>query len=103
MAKAEAKQVSRVEEFKSFLKELRSVKRDILTVLTKALKFVEGVNVNAKALSENPPLFYDVGIGDIMFVWESGLTFEIYLYPIGENEWKISYRFDHLARAEVVK
>ena len=91
----------KVEEFRKFLEKLNTDARyDALTVFAEALKFVEGFGLNAKALSENPPLFYEAGIGYIRFVWPSGMTFEVYTRDVG-NEWRISYRFDHLARTEV--
>ena len=95
----------KVEEFRKFLEKLNTdVRYDALTVFTEALKFVEGIGLNALALSENLPLFYSVGIDSIMFVWPSGMTFEIclrYYGPPEKREWKIHHYFDHLARTEV--
>ena len=92
----------KVEEFRKFLEKLNmDSKYDALTVFGEALKFVKGFGLNAKALSENPPLFYKAGIDYIMFVWPSGMTFEIEIKIYGKNDQEIRSYFDHLARTEV--
>ena len=95
----------RVEEFKKFLEKLNTDARyDALTVFAESLKFVEGFGLNAKALSENPPLFYGVFTDCISFFWPSGMMFVIRLQNFGTSKkpkWIINWYFDHLARTEV--
>jgi len=95
----------KVEEFRKFLEKLNTDARyDALTVFAESLKFVEGFGLNAKALSENPPLFYGVFGDGISFFWPSGMMFVIRLQNFGTSKkpkWIINWYFDHLARTEV--
>ena len=95
---------SEIEEFRKFLQELDTKeKHDALLIFAKAWKFIKGIGANPKALSENPPLFYKAYKNGIIFVWPSGMTFEICIRLSREDELEIRNYFDHLARTEVIQ
>ncbi len=96
-----------IQAFRKFLEKLNTdSKYDALTVFGEALDFIKGFGLNAKALSENPPLFYGVFTDGISFFWPSGMMFVIRLQNFGtpkEPKWVINWYFDHLARTEVIE